>query len=184
MELILIRAARTAWDEERRVAGNLDIPLGPEGLREIREGLPRAGPIEAKILYASPTLSASQTAQVLAKGSGRSVRKVEGLREVDLGLWQGLFESDLKRKHRKAYATWKAAPLAVLPPRGEGFRDAYWRLSVALDEILAANRSRPAAAVVAPKLAYRMIECRLLGVQPEEFWEEEALGFRVARFKV
>jgi hypothetical protein len=32
------------------------------------------------------------------------------------------------------------------------------------------------------RFAFRIIESRLRGVQPEEFWEDEGAGFRVERF--
>jgi probable phosphoglycerate mutase len=184
MDLYLIRSARTPWDDERRMQGNLDIPIGPEGAEEVREGLRDLVPLEFRAVYSSPTLCAYQTAQIVAREAGRAVRRIEALAEADLGLWQGLFESDVKRKHRKAYATWKATPLAVVPPHGEGFRAAYWRLSGAIGEILAANGRGRAVAVVAPRIAHRLIECRLRGVQPEEFWEEDGIGFRADRFSV
>lgn len=184
MILYLMRAARTPWDAERRVQGKLDIPLGPEAAAEVREGLAGSGPIEVREVFSSTTLHAFQTAQLVARELGARVKKAEGLEEVDLGLWQGLFESDLKRKHRRAYATWKASPLAVIPPRGERLRDAYWRLSDGMDSILASRGKNPSMAVVVPKLAHRLIECRLRGSEPEEFWEEDGAGFRVDRFQV
>jgi broad specificity phosphatase PhoE len=182
MDLYLVRAARTPWDIERRVMGNFDIPLGPEGVREVEEGLRKAAPAEARAVYSSATLPAWQTARIVAKGIGRAARKVEGLEELNLGFWQGLFESDLKRKHHKAYATWRASPVAVVPPRGEWLRDAFWRLSEALDDVLAQHGRKTSAAVVVSRFAFRIIESRLRGVQPEEFWEDEGAGFRVERF--
>ncbi|MHC5040191.1 MAG: histidine phosphatase family protein, partial [Planctomycetota bacterium] len=122
MELILVRAGRTLWDDERRFQGTLDIPLSPDGVREVQSAFRGQGDFGVREVCSSQTQCALQTARILAKEIERPLRKVEGLEEVDLGMWQGLLEGDLKRRHRRAFAVWQKSALAVVPPQGEGLK--------------------------------------------------------------
>ncbi|MHC5035724.1 MAG: histidine phosphatase family protein [Planctomycetota bacterium] len=184
MELILVRAGRTQWDAERRLAGNLAIPLSPEGIEEAQAAFRTGEEFHVREVCTSVTLSALQTARILAAATGRPLRKVEGFEEVDLGMWQGLRAGDLKQRHPRAYAIWLSTPLAVVPPRGEWLADAYQRLVDTFEGFFLQYGKSTSLAVVLPPMAHALLLCYLKDVGPEKYWEEAGEGFQWGRFQV
>ncbi len=184
MDLLLVKAGRTEWDESRRLMGTLAIPLSEEGVREVRQAFGDAADLDAQEVCSSFSLCALQTARILARRIDKPLRRIEGLEEVDLGMWQGLLEGELKRRHRRTWAVWCRSPLEVLPPRGEWLQDAYGRLVETLEGLFLHYGKEGAVAVVVPPMAHQLLLCYLKDVGPGNFWEQNTRGFRWERFKV
>ena len=71
-----------------------------------------------RILHAPDEL-ATQTAAVLARQLSVPTKALDDLAEVDLGLWTGLTEAQLKTRFASAHRELREAPLNVNPPGGE-----------------------------------------------------------------
>lgn len=103
---LLVRHGETDWNRESRFQGHADPPLnarGREQARALAETL--AGePIVAA--YASPLRRALETAEIVAQRLAVPVETDEGLREVDVGEWQGLTRSEIEQRFPEAYASW------------------------------------------------------------------------------
>lgn len=54
MHLFLIRHGETAWNNERRIQGNPDTPLNPNGIAQARQLARRIADEKLDALYASP----------------------------------------------------------------------------------------------------------------------------------
>ncbi|MHC4779694.1 MAG: histidine phosphatase family protein, partial [Planctomycetota bacterium] len=135
MDLVLVRAGRTRWEDERRLQGTLDIPLSEEGVQEVHNAFFSAPNLGVKEIFASHTLCALQTARIIGSAIGKPVRKQEGFEEVDLGMWAGLRMGEIKHRHHRVHAVWMNSPLAVVPPSGEWLGDAYGRLVATLETL-------------------------------------------------
>lgn len=183
MDLLLVRAGRTSWEDERRLQGKLDVPLSPGGIHEVREQV-RSARFDPKEICSSLTLCALQTARIIADELKRPLRKVEGLEEVNLGMWEGLLLGDLEYRHRKTFAAWRASALAVVPPAGEWLGDAFERLVDTLEALFAHYGKGETVAVVVPPMAYRLLQCHLKDVGPERFWEQKSEGFRWVKAEI
>jgi len=57
-------------------------------------------------IYCGPCQSACQTATALADALDLKLKKIDGLRNMDQGLWQGLLVEDVKRKQPKVFRQW------------------------------------------------------------------------------
>jgi probable phosphoglycerate mutase len=125
-----------------------------------------------------------QTARIIASTIDRPLKRVEGLEEVDLGMWQGVRVGELKHRHHRVFAVWKNSPLAVLPPGGEWLADAYDRLVAALEGLFLQLGKSASIAVVVPPMAHGLLVCYLKDTGPRKFWEESGDGFRWDRYKV
>lgn len=68
MKLILLRHGETVWNKERRLQGQTDIPLSPEGIRMIREAADNLTTLQIHIdrILSSPLGRAMETARHIA----------------------------------------------------------------------------------------------------------------------
>ena len=151
VQILLIRPGTTEYDQQRRVQGTLDIPLCEDGRQQVETLVDtlRAQPIAA--IYAGPTQSAEQTAEVLAQALDLKVKTVDKFQNLDQGLWQGMLVADVKSKQPKVYRQWQEQPETVCPPHGETLVSAKQRASAALAKILKKHKADPVVAIVAPE---------------------------------
>jgi broad specificity phosphatase PhoE len=135
-QIILIRPGCTEFDEQHRIQGNLDLPLSPGGRQQVERLLADLQRVEIDYLFSSPCEPARSTAEALGQARGIAVREVEGLHNVNHGLWQGLKVEDVRRKHPKVFKQWQESPEAICPPGGELLLEAISRVKKALEKPL------------------------------------------------
>ena len=93
--LLIARHGETEWNREERYQGHADPPLNATGRAQAEElGARLAGePLDA--IYTSDLRRASQTAEIVGRRLGLPVGHEPGLREIDVGSWQGLTKAQL-----------------------------------------------------------------------------------------
>jgi broad specificity phosphatase PhoE len=126
LRLLLIRHAQTVWNAAGRVQGQADPPLSETGLEQCRLLGDRFAGTHIDGLVASDLSRAQLTAQAVGAATGAEVLLEPGLREVGLGLWEGIDRETLRRDYGHLYEQWLAEPTWDLVPEGEGaeaFRD-------------------------------------------------------------
>jgi broad specificity phosphatase PhoE len=93
--LLIARHGETEWNREERYQGHADPPLNETGraqAEQLAEEL--AGePIEA--VYSSDLRRASDTAEIVGARLDLPVEREPGLREIDVGSWQGLTKAQI-----------------------------------------------------------------------------------------
>jgi len=150
-KILLIRPGVTEYDQQGRIQGTLDIPLCDDGQRQVEtlvEEL-RTQPITA--IYSSPSQAAEQTADEIGDALDVKVKTLDGLRNLDHGLWQGMLVADVKAKQPKVYRQWQEQPATVRPPRGESVGDAKGRLQAAVAKLVKKHKSDGLVALVLPE---------------------------------
>jgi broad specificity phosphatase PhoE len=156
-QVVLIRPGATVYDEQNRVQGVLDIPLSDRGHAEVAEladSLPRrlAG-VELAALYCGPGQSTVRTAEIVGKSLGLRPRRLDDLRNLDQGLWQGLQIDEIKRRNVKVFRQWIDDPLTVCPPQGETVESALERIKTALRPLIRRHLGAAIGLVVGEPLA-------------------------------
>lgn len=159
-KIILLAAGLTDWDQERRIQGGLKIPLNDEGRAQIQVRADELRALKPKIIYTAETLSASQTAELVAKDLKLRTKLMPELNEVGFGLWQGLLIEEVKSRHPKAFKRWLDNPPAVCPPEGEPIERAVERVAKALQTI-AKRHHGDTVVVVCPGAAAVLAKCVL-----------------------
>ncbi|MGO4304821.1 MULTISPECIES: histidine phosphatase family protein [unclassified Cupriavidus] len=138
--LIVIRHGETAWNKERRLQGQIDIPLNDTGraqARALAEAL--AGePIDA--VYSSDLGRAMETAAPLAGTLGLPVRPEPRLRERCYGDLQGMTYAEVAEKRPEDFARWQARVPDYAPPAGESLLTFHER---AVEIALSLSRRHP-----------------------------------------
>jgi 2,3-bisphosphoglycerate-dependent phosphoglycerate mutase len=113
--ILLARHGETDWNRDNRFQGHADPPLNPAG-REQAQALAAALAAEPlAAVYTSPLRRAAQTAEIIAKRHALRAKPLEGLREVDVGSWQGLMRDDVERRYPEQFRRWLGY--------GEGWED-------------------------------------------------------------
>jgi broad specificity phosphatase PhoE len=113
-ELLVVRHARSVWNEEGRWQGHADPPLSPRGETEAKQAATDLSNFD--LVVSSDLQRARRTAELL---SGRHPDIIEaGLRELDVGAWSGLTRSEILRTWPHELAEFDARQLDR-PPGGE-----------------------------------------------------------------
>lgn len=160
IQLLLVRSGRTEWDEVGRLQGETDLPMTGAGRAEVAAIIARLNGQPVAQVLSGPDEASVTTAKLVAEHAGAKRRKVAGLGEMDLGLWQGLLESELTDRFSKSYCQWRDDPTGVTAPEGESVEEARGRVLHALARALSRAGRGPVAVVVRP-LAWAIIRCWL-----------------------
>jgi broad specificity phosphatase PhoE len=158
--VVLIRPCCTDFDEQNRVQGRLNLPLNSRGeaqLQALAEELQFA-PME--VIYTCGCEQARATAAALGECLGMTVKELDGMENLDQGLWQGLQIDDVRRRNPKVFRQWQESPETICPPNGETVDEAMDRIRRSLDKPL---RRGISFAVVAPEPLAELIASYITG---------------------
>ncbi len=163
-QVVLIRSGATVYDEQNRVQGTLDVPLCERGRAEVaalaeKLAEPYVG-IELAALYCGPTENVLRTAEVVGKALHIRPKKIDDLRNLDQGLWQGLQFDEIRRRNNRVFRQWLDDPLTICPPQGEPVETALARIKSALRPLIRRHQGEAIGLVVGEPLA-QLIACYL-----------------------
>jgi probable phosphoglycerate mutase len=88
--IFLARHGETDWNADDRWQGHADPPLNARGRAQARDLAARLAHVQFQAVYSSDLRRARETAEIVAFGRGMPVYTDRGLREIDVGSWQGL----------------------------------------------------------------------------------------------
>lgn len=117
MELLLVRHGQTQANAEKRYLGALDLGLNSHGIKQAQDLAKSLAlePQKIQALYSSPLLRARQTADLVAQALGLSVEVEQGLRERNVGVFEGLTQGEAQQRfadlwRRNITRQWHGAP--------------------------------------------------------------------------
>jgi broad specificity phosphatase PhoE len=137
--VILIRHGETDWNATGRWQGRAPVPLNEVGMEQAQRlgrYLAAHGP-HIDVLYSSDLKRAMQTAAAIAAPQGLTVIPELGLREIDLGDWQGLTRAEAEAWDAERYAAYVAARGSSPPPDGESWDQVKARARRTFDDLTA-----------------------------------------------
>lgn len=158
MNVVLIPCGATEWHDAGRLLGRVELELCDTAEAQCARWLESLRPLELKKLFVAPDSASRATGKLIGHELGLSAKPVDDLVEVDLGLWAGLTEEQLKTRYARAHKQLAEQPLMVSPPEGEDFSEASARLQAALRKRVKPNGKaiglvmRPIALALARKL--------------------------------
>ena len=172
LRIILTRPGSTEFDEQKRITGTLSIPLSDQGAQQAVNTAKDLLAEKIEVIYTSNCESANQTANALAKLSRVKVKQLEGLQNLDHGLWQGKLIDDVRQKQPKVYRQWQECPETICPPDGEMLGEAQERVKMTLQKILKKHKDG-VIAIIAPEPLTSLIRCYLSGGALGNLWKVE-----------
>lgn len=151
--VVLIRPGSTDYDREGRIQGNLDVPLNEQGSAEVARVIEELRGLPLKAVYTPACQPAMQTAEAIAKALGLKLKKLDRMRNLNQGLWQGMLIDEVRRKQPKVYRQWQERPECICPPQGEMLQQAQERVEAAMTKLLKRHKEGAIGLVVPEPLA-------------------------------
>jgi probable phosphoglycerate mutase len=160
--ILLVRHGETTLTAEDRFAGSTDVPLGPSGRMQAERLAVRLDRDSIAAAYCSPMQRTVETAAIVARPHQLQLIKVDGLREIDHGRWEGLRRGEVEARYPDEYSAWEEDPFTFAPSGGESGVQVVARALPVVREIVVAH---PGATVlvVSHKATIRLIVASLLG---------------------
>lgn len=115
------------------IGDKTDVGLSTEGIAQANRLIPCFRHFQ--FIYCSGMERSQQSAEIIADGHA-TVCTVEGMDEMDVGEWEGMFFSDIREVHRKTYME-RGVDWSIPPDGGESLENAANRSHQALLDILA-----------------------------------------------
>ena len=163
-QALLIRPGCTDFDDQNRIQGALELPLNDRGRQQVEGLIEQLREFPLEVIYSSDAEPALSTAQTLGNELGVTVKQLEGLENLDHGLWEGLQVDDIRHKYPKVFRQWQESPETICPPEGETIFDALDRVRKALRKPL---KKKDCFAVVLPEPLATLVSCQLQNRKPE-----------------
>lgn len=172
MNLYFTRHGETEWNVKKKIQGTTDIPLNENGIyqaKRLAQTLLEKRDCESFHpirVYTSPQLRAAETAQISADALGIECIPLDGLREMDLGEWEGSNWDLIRETYGEQYLHWNSHRRYDHTPGGESYDEVLGRTLAALDEIL--GRETEDVLVVSHSAVLMALRCYLAGLPFEE----------------
>ncbi|HLJ53501.1 MAG TPA: histidine phosphatase family protein [Chthonomonadaceae bacterium] len=140
LRLFVVRHGITDWNRALRMQGHTDIPLNEEGRRQASRIAARLAALDAPLdaVWSSDLSRARDTAEAIAAPYGLPVRCTPLLREIMLGAWEGLSQTEIEaRGDGELLQRYRDSPAGARPPGGETLEHAWDRMLRVRAEICA-----------------------------------------------
>ncbi|WP_018413247.1 histidine phosphatase family protein [Methyloversatilis thermotolerans] len=131
--ICLVRHGETTWNVDRRVQGQIDIPLNEHGLRQASATADALAGARIDHIYGSDLGRAWVTAGRIAAPRRQAVMPEPGLRERHYGAFQGLTWAEARERHPEHFAQFEARVTHARFPGDSGesldsFAERIWAL--------------------------------------------------------
>ena len=170
MRVALIPCADTEWREKGRLLGRVELEPGPTGEDQCTQWAEMLATLDLKQIFHAPDQLATRTAKWLGRKLVVPTKSAGSLAEVDVGLWAGLTEAQLKSRYASAHRELCESPLNVNPPAGESLGAAHARLGAFLKKQMKRNGDVAVGLVLRP-VSFAMARCALEGRELSAVWE-------------
>lgn len=138
--LCLIRHGETAWNAERRIQGQLDIPLNAAGEAQAQATAQALQTQHFDAAFCSDLARAHATARAATEHLGIALTPDRELRERNYGLFQGLTYAEAEQRYPQDFARHTARePDYAFPQGGESLADFSARVLAAMERITSAH---------------------------------------------
>lgn len=166
--IYLVRHAQPSLRNASRrfVGGGSDPALGPAGISQAERLAERLACVHFSRVWSSGLARSTQTAAIISGLSPEDIHAERDLREIDVGLWEGLTADEARARYPEDWAQRESALLSFRFPGGENFQELRERtlpaFSALAREAMAAKARH--ALLVAHKNVNRVLLCEFLGL--------------------
>jgi len=161
-----------AVEARKTFYGHLDVPLSEEGLEQMRRAAQALAGLAPAAVYASDLQRAAVGARLIAEPHGLTPRLDPALREMNLGILEGLSWIEVKERYPELGARRYRDMYSHRFPGGENLQDVAARALPALSRLLAEHQGQ-AVVLVAHNSVNRIILGAALGLEPHRIFDFE-----------
>jgi broad specificity phosphatase PhoE len=113
--VLIVRHGETDYNASGRWQGWLQTNLSEQGKRQVRLLAAYLQPLPLGAIYSSDLQRAIDTAQPIAQSHGLTVQTDQRLREIGLGIFQGLTRSEIQQTYPLEFDRWHNDHSYVVP---------------------------------------------------------------------
>lgn len=180
--IALVRHGQTRQHDEKMFIGQYDVPLSEEGERQIELSAGKLAEmgLEPGRIYCSDLSRAMSSAVIIAgkmfADPAEHICPMKGLREINLGSWDGRPVREIKEQYPEEYSR-RGQDMFVFKTgnRSENFYDMQYRAVRALRQILKSDSSRDIM-IVTHSGVIRALQNNLRGLRVDDRWESIPKG--------
>lgn len=162
--VLLLRHGQTDWNDAGRFQGSADIPLNDTGVDQARQAADALAGEGITAIVSSDLQRAAATATVLGERLALPVAFDARLREINVGLWEGLTHAEIAASDPEHWTPITEGRDIQHSATGETATGAGRRVADALLEHAAAANSEDTLLVVGHGLTTRVAAMLLIGL--------------------
>ncbi len=148
--IVLVPWASTDWGDAGRLSARTPLAMNESGAQQAAEWANELAGRELSAVYCAAESTSREVAELLSARAEVKLKTLDGLEEVDVGLWEGLTPKQVEDRYPKVFKMWMESPSVVCPPDGELLGEAAVRLIAAVERVTKKNRGAAAAIVLGP----------------------------------
>src|SRR5512146_2918997 len=160
--LYLVRHGATPLTMEDKFSGEEGVHLSDEGRQQAAHLAERLKDHNLSAAYSSPLDRALETAEIVIAPHHLPVQKLDGLREILHGHWEGLTRGEVEQQFGEEYSEWEQDPFTFAPEGGESGIVVLARALPAIRQIVVDHQDQNVL-VVSHKATIRLLISSLLG---------------------
>lgn len=167
--IYLIRHGQSEWNQDKRIAGQLDPPLSPLGMSQAQALAEVLGGQAISTIVTSSLQRTKATALPLSRHLGLTIQSEDGLMEMHMGVLQGQVRDRLDATTFPIWQAYKTYRTTYRIPGGESFQDLATRTTRCLQRILVSHQGDGALLIVGHRNTNRVLLGTLME-WPSSFW--------------
>lgn len=173
--MLLWRHGRTRWNADGRFQGQLDSELDESGLEALSAAATVLAGLAPSLVVTSSAGRAVASAGYLERAAGLRAARDDRLREIHLGLWQGLTREEAARRYPGEHDAWLRGE-DVRRGDGETYAEVGVRAAAAVADALMAVPAGGLLVAVTHGGTSRAVIGTLLDLEPAAWWRLAPLG--------
>jgi broad specificity phosphatase PhoE len=172
VEFWLVRHGQTDWNLTGRWQGQASFApgLNETGRAQVQAMRDQVRDGKLSAVYSSDLPRARQTAELIAEPLGLTVTLEPRLREIDLGLWEGMRLEEIERKYAGELDKRTRDPFHSRAPHGESLQEVVQRVLAAMDDI-ARKHLGESVLIVSHGISLAVIICRAEGFPMQDVYQ-------------
>lgn len=168
LRIVLIRHGETNWNRNHRFQGRSDIELNEKGRSQAAALALTLRNESLKAIYASPITRAVETAKIINNYHQVPIEQRDGLMEMDLGDFDGIYYNDFMKEQPEFLKKWMKDPASVRMSNGESLQEVQERAWGVVEEI-AETYYEGSVLLCGHNFVNIMILCKVLGLEINHF---------------
>ena len=140
--LYLIRHGESEANFARVFTGSSNFPLTDKGMWQAKMAAEYLKDKKIDLVYASPLNRAYNTGKAVSDLLNIPIIPVDGLKEINAGVWEGRKFDDLETEYPDTYHTWRNDIGNARPDGGESVAELYDRVVKTISEIAKQNNGK------------------------------------------
>nr|WP_264171351.1 histidine phosphatase family protein [Clostridium algidicarnis] len=169
VNIYIARHGETKWNIEGRMQGFKNSDLTQRGIGDARSLGESLKDIDFDCIYSSPLGRALDTAKYIRQDDNTKIILDDSLKELNLGLWEGMTHEEIKEKYPIQYNNFREHPESFESQGGESFLELIKRVEKGLNNIIK-DENHENILIVTHTCVIKAISIIVKGNDVKDFW--------------